>query len=107
MRYCGKLALIGILWLVLLPAQAGMVSTAESAAQAATAPGVAIELVRQRVERQLVERGLEPAQAAARVARMTDPQVVALDGKLETLPAGAGLSTTNLLLIIIILILLI
>ena len=107
MRYCGKLGLIGILWLVLLPAQAGMVSTAESAAQADTTTGPAVELVRQRVERQLVDRGLEPAQAAARVARMTDRQVVALDGKLDGLPAGGELSTTNLLLIIIILILLI
>ena len=107
MRYCGKLGLIGILWLALLPAQAGMVSTAESAAQTATTPPVAIELVRQRVERQLVDRGLEPQQAAARVARLTDEQVVALDGKLATLPAGAGVSTTNLLLIIIIIILLV
>ncbi len=107
MNNCAKLGLIGLLWLALLPAQAGMVSTAESAARAATAPAVAIELVRQRVERQLIERGLEPTQAAARVAQMTDSQVVALDGKLDTLPAGAGMSTTNLLLIIIIIILLV
>lgn len=107
MRNCGKLGLIGLLWLVMLPAQAGMVSTAESVAQNATTSSVTIEVVRQRVARQLVDQGIDPAQANARVAGMTDRQVVALDGKLETLPAGGGVSTTNLLLIIIILILLI
>ena len=107
MRYCGKLGLVGLLWLVMLPAQAGMVSTAESAAQAAKAPAVAVAQQRQRVERELVSRGVEPADAAARVARMTDRQVAALDAKLETLPAGGDIGTTNLLLIIIILILLI
>ncbi len=107
MRYCGKLGLAGLLWLMLLPAQAGMVSTAESAAQAATPPAVTVAQQRQRVERELVSRGVEPADAAGRVVRMTDRQVAALDGKLESLPAGGGVSTTNLLLIIIILILLI
>lgn len=107
MRYRGKLGLIGLLWLMLLPAQAGMVSTAESAAQTAPAPAVTIEPLRQSVARELVARGVEPAEAAARIARMTDRQVAALDGKLETLPAGAGVSTTNLLLIIIIIILLV
>ncbi len=106
MRYWGKLGLIGLLWLMLLPAQAGMVSTAESAAQTAP-PAVTIEPQRQRVAQELVARGVGPAEAAARIARMTDRQVAALDGKLETLPAGGDMSTTNLLLIIIIIILLI
>ena len=107
MRYCVKLGLAGLLWLLLLPAQAGMVSTAESAALAAPAPAAAIGQQRQRVERELVARGVEPAEAAARIARLTDRQIAALDGKLETLPAGGDVSTTNLLLIIIIIILLI
>lgn len=107
MRYCAKLGLIGLLWLVLLPAQAGMVSTGESVAQGAAPSSASIELLRQRVARQLVDQGLEPAQASARVAGMTDRQVIALEGKLETLPAGGDLSTTNLLLIIIVIILLV
>ncbi len=107
MRYCRKLGLVGLLWLLMLPAQAGMVSTAESAAQTAMPPAITVAQQRQRVERELVSRGVEPADAVARVAQMTDRQVAALDGKLETLPAGGGVSTTNLLLIIIILILLI
>jgi hypothetical protein len=37
---------------------------------------------------------------------MTDQQISSLQGQLAELPAGAGVSTTNLLLIIIVLILL-
>ena len=107
MKYLVKTGLIALLWLAMLPAQAGMVSTADSAAKTTPQPTLSIELRRQQVERHLIERGVAPEHAAERVARLTDAQVIALDGELAALPAGAGVSTTNLLLIIIIIILLV
>lgn len=106
MKNLGISGLAVLLWLAFLPVQAAMVSTADSADRQTAAPAMSAEL-RRTVERQLIERGVEPRVAAGRVARMTDRQVVALDGKLASLPAGGGMSTTNLLLIIIIIILLI
>jgi len=41
----------------------------------------------------------------SRVNEMTGAEIAALQGKINQLPAGAGISTVNLLLIIIILIL--
>lgn len=54
----------------------------------------------------MIEHGLDPAEATRRVNQMTDQQISAVQGKISELPAGAGVSTTNLLLIIILVILL-
>lgn len=42
------------------------------------------------VQEQLVAMGVEPADAAERVAGMTDAELRMLHGKIESLPAGAG-----------------
>jgi hypothetical protein len=68
------------------------------------AAAVTSEQRRQTVQ-QLIARGVDPAEAELRVGQMTDAQVLTLQGKIDALPAGAGIGTTNLLLIIIVLIL--
>lgn len=61
---------------------------------------------RQDVQQRLQELGVEPEEAARRAERMTDEEIAQLHARMDELPAGQGISTTNLLLIIIILILL-
>lgn len=63
-------------------------------------------LQNEQIRSQLVEMGVDPVAAAERVKQMTSSEIASLQGKIDQLPAGAGLSTIDLLLIIIILILL-
>jgi len=60
-------------------------------------------LERQDVQQQLIMLGVDPASAKERVNQMTDSEISRINGRLEELPAGAGLSTVDLLLIIILL----
>lgn len=60
---------------------------------------------RAEVQQQLIKLGVDPAFAKERVSLMTDAEVSRLNGRLDELPAGAGLSTVDLLLIIIIILL--
>ena len=91
---------------LIAPAQAAMVPTPDIAIGPAD-PQVAVSAEQRRhTMLQLIERGVDSAEAELRVAQMTDAQVLALQGEIDALPAGAGISTTNLLLIIIVLILL-
>jgi len=62
-------------------------------------------LQRSDVQQQLTEMGVDPVSANKRVDSMTDEEIAKLNNQIETLPAGAGINTTELLLIIIILIL--
>ena len=61
---------------------------------------------RQQVELQLIELGVDPAEASGRVGQMTNQQISSLQGQIADLPAGAGTSATDLLLIVLIVILL-
>ena len=45
-------------------------------------------LARNEVREQLVGHGVDPQQAQARVASMTDSEVVSMAGKIDELPAG-------------------
>ncbi|MGD2172894.1 MAG: PA2779 family protein [Gammaproteobacteria bacterium] len=97
--------LLLMLWAMLAPAQAAMVATPEIALESVNPPAAVSAEQRRQTTLELIERGVDPAEAELRVGQMTDAQVLALQGKIDTLPAG-GMSTTNLLLIIIVLILL-
>lgn len=98
------IGLSGLLLMPLTPAVAGMVSTGEVLHQLDRAQ-LAQMLERNDVQQQLIELGVDPVSARARVDHMTDGEVAQLNGRIAELPVGAGVSTTNLLLIIIILIL--
>lgn len=62
-------------------------------------------LARDDAQRQLTALGVAPEFAQQRVDTLTDAEVLQLAGKIDSLPAGGALSTTDLLLIILIAIL--
>lgn len=106
MKYPVKIILMAVLWLSTSTAFAAMVSTPHLIAEPERAQLVRNIAERQHVEQQLIELGLDPIEASERVKQMTDQQISSLQGQIAELPAGAGVSTTNLLLIVIVLILL-
>lgn len=73
--------------------QAGMIGTDQVAAGAGNVAAdratVLATLDRSDVARQLQSMGIDPQTAKARVAAMTDREVQALAGKIDSLPAGA------------------
>jgi hypothetical protein len=83
-----------------------MVATPQMSAEPERARLIENLAKRDLVERQLIGLGVDPADAAQRVNQMTEQQISSLQGQITQLPAGAGVSTTNLLLIIILVILL-
>lgn len=107
MKYTGKLILAAVLWLSAPGAYAAMVATPQFNAEPERARLVENIAKRDHVEQQLIRLGVDPADAIERVNQMTDQQISSLQGQISELPAGAGVSTTNLLLIIILVILII
>lgn len=100
-RQLTALAMAAVMTLTSLPlgmAQAGMVSTEEIIDQQASETvqtettdsraKVQEFLAREDVRKQMVELGIDPAEAEARVAAMTDREVADLAGRLGELPAG-------------------
>ena len=92
-----------------LPARAEMMGTPELLAPSADAQRASVDafLAREDVQRQLEALGVSQADAANRVAGLTEAELRALSARIDSLPAGAGISTIELLLIIIIIILLV
>ncbi len=76
---------------VCLPAQAGMVGTAQMASDSTLAVEFA-GICEQRawIEEQLIAGGVDEADALQRVAAMTDAQVVELHRRIEAEPAGGN-----------------
>jgi hypothetical protein len=71
-----------------LPAQAGMLPT-DAAITSDTKERIASFLERSDVRAQLESMGVNPADAKARVASLTDDEAVRLAGQIERMPAGA------------------
>jgi hypothetical protein len=86
-------ALIASTLLMGLPAQAGMVSSAESMASSQTdaRAKVAAVLAREDVRAGLAERGLSTEQAQDRVKAMSDEEVASLAGRIDQAPAGGDI----------------
>ena len=62
-------------------------------------------LARADVQKQLAVLGVGPAAAAERADALTDDEVQQLAGRIDSLPAGAEISTTALLLVLIVILL--
>ena len=107
MNYLKKLGLVTALWLMLLPAHAAMVGTAELLTTTLDRTQLIDALQNQRVQQQLIQLGVDPVAAIDRVNQMTEVEIARMQGKIDQLPAGAGVSTVDLLLIILLLVLLI
>ena len=104
-------ALLGsCLALSVMPARAEMIETTQLLALSADGQREQVDafLAREDVQRELEALGVNPADAATRVASLTGAELQALSSRIDSLPAGAGsIGTLELLLIIIIIILLI
>lgn len=98
MKLMCRLLVVSMFAMPLQAARAGMVST-DQAIAATTAQtdrdAVLSVLGRSDVAGQLQSLGVDTKAAAERVASMTDQEVRALAGKLDTLPAGASSAATN------------
>jgi hypothetical protein len=62
-------------------------------------------LARADVQKQLAALGVGPAAAAERANALTDDEVQQLAGRIDSLPAGADISTAGLLLVLIVILL--
>ena len=92
-----------------LPARAEMIETPQLLAPSAAEQGARVDafLAREDVQRQLESFGVGPADAATRVASLTAAELQTLSSGIESLPAGAGVSTLGLIVIILLIIVLI
>ncbi len=90
-----------------LPARAGMIGTAQLLAPSADAQRTSVDvfLARADVRNQLEALGVDPADAAQRVAGLTDTELQALSGRIDALPAGGDALEVVLIVILILLIL--
>lgn len=98
--------LLGLFALYLSPVQADM-ETTDSVLGGADRAKLTTMLEREEVQQQLVDMGVDPTDALARVEQMTNEEVLKMNEQIEQLPAGAGISTVELLLIIILIIIIV
>ena len=94
--------------LVTSPLHASMVGTGEMlAGEQAHADRIQLmhTLSRDDMRRQMERMGVSPEAAEARVARMTDDEVAALNERLAELPAGAGVIETVVIIFLVLVIL--
>ncbi|OOG24121.1 hypothetical protein B1C78_09345 [Thioalkalivibrio denitrificans] len=104
-RFIALLCVFALVGASLSPAIASMVGTDQmiAAEQAQVDRERLLEtLSRDDVRNQLTAMGVDPAQAEARVMRMTDAEVAALNERLDELPAGGNALLGALLIIFIV-----
>jgi len=95
LRIISRILVVSMMLLPFQTVQAGMIGTdqAISATSAQSDRTTVLNLLgRSDVANQLQSLGLDPQTARDRVAAMTDEEVHALAGKIDTLPAGAHIS---------------
>lgn len=98
------LSMLVVLLLTALPAHAGMIETQQLLTQRAQVDAF---LAREDVQRELQAYGVSPAEAAVRVASLTEAEVQELSSRIDSLPAGGDIGLLELLLIILIIVLLV
>jgi hypothetical protein len=88
-------------------ALAALIPTGAALAPERTAEGhakVAQFLAREDVRAALSAQGIDPAEAAARVAGLTDAEVVRIADRIDELPAGGAIGTAIAVLLIVLLV---
>ena len=85
-----------------LPAQAGMVGTAQM--QSGSSAPVLTDVAQQRewIRQQLVQGGVEDRLAFKRVAAMTDTQVAMVHQRMDEMPAGADLGVVVIIALVLV-----
>jgi hypothetical protein len=102
---CGFLA--ATLAVTSLPVRSEMIGTPELLTPSADARRELVDafLAREDVREQMVALGVDPAEAAQRVAGLTQAEVEQLSERIDALPAGAGAVEIVLLVILVLLVL--
>lgn len=101
------LSLFAMFFAQLTPLQAAMISNTELVQQSQIQierDQLLVMLDRGEVQQQLVEFGVDPDAAKARVENMTNAEIVQMNQNLAQLPAGAGIHGFILLIFVILLI---
>jgi len=96
--------ILSLLFAFISPSQAAMIDNSEAITESNRAQLVSL-LEREDVQAQMVAMGVDPDASLARVDQMTNQEVTQLNGQINQLIAGAGVSTVELLLIIILVVL--
>lgn len=92
-RFLCRLLIVTMAWTPFTLAHAGMVGTGDQVAvttAGADRAAVLTLLTREDMSRELQSFGVDPADAQARIAAMSDTEVASLKADLEAAPAGAG-----------------
>lgn len=100
--------LVPCLVLSTMPARAEMIGTTqllETSASAAQRARVDAFLAREDVQRQFEAMGVDPADAAVRVAGLTEAELQQLSERIDSLPAGAGALELVLVILLVLIIL--
>ena len=99
--------LLTVSLLASMPARAEMIGTGQllSASAEARRDQVSTFLAREDVRQQMVKLGVDPADAAVRVASLTDEELQALSARIDSLPAGAGAVELVLIVVLVLLVL--
>lgn len=99
--------LVPCLALSTMPARAEMIGTAQLLAPSADTQRERVDafLARADVRQHFEVLGVDPVDAAQRVASLTDAELQELSGHIDSLPAGAGALEIVLIIILILLIL--
>ena len=98
-----------VLGTLAVPAHAEMIGTDQLLGPSTDAQRAQVDalLVRADVQRELETFGVSPADAAGRVASLTEAELQTIASRIDLLPAGAGVSTLGLILIILLIVILI
>ena len=108
LRFICRLLAVSLIALPYAPqTQAGMIGVDEALAAQRQAERGKLQgfLARADVQRELAVLGVGPAAAAERANALTDDEVQQLAGRIDSLPAGAEISTAGLLLVLIVILL--
>lgn len=99
--------LVPCLLLSTFPVRAEMIGTTQILATTADAQRERVDafLAREDVQQQFEALGVSPADAAVRVASLTESELQALSSRIDSLPAGAGALELVLVVLLILLIL--
>jgi uncharacterized protein DUF6627 len=89
-----------------LPAQATLVTTDAALGGSAERTKVMVLLDRADVQRELQAYGVSPSDVKARVAAMSDDEVAALAGKIDSLSAGGDIGILGVILVVFLVLLL-
>ena len=97
-----RMLIVLMAWMPFHFAQAGVISTDAAVASAQADRAAVLSLIgRADVASQLQALGVDPASAQDRVAALSDEEVRALAGKLQSLPAGGNFTGVVILIIVV------